>query len=401
MKKKNILITFVGGSDPTRNDYDGPILQIVRHYKPDEIVLLYSESFYDDENRRDTVKKHLNHMSRALEFDLKIAEYVVRSQRKINDYDIIEDIYKLLNEITPNYENGKFLINITSGTPQLTAGILIYAKFNINSQDLKLLQVSTPTKTQNLSTPKLEDDPNNNLDYLEETEKRVAEVQFDLFFAAINKNVLLELIQTYQYDKVQSLLKMINYKNPKIDEQLKLAQNYINLNNEIVQNHYNATHLDLYSYYFIRYFNVIYIKFELEDYRNFFIMSSVLIFELTFKNIKPHFKNLKRRDPHSGMIYDESDPHNSLYQRELNDYMRKSTLDKKIKDLTLKLTKEITPIRNDYAHNFIVKFNKSRKQVKQILNKLQNLLKLSINGIKESDFKIIEDINNKIIEELN
>ena len=60
-------------------------------------------------------------MSRALEFDLKIAEYVVRSQRKINDYDIIEDIYKLLNEITPNYENGKFLINITSGTPQLTA----------------------------------------------------------------------------------------------------------------------------------------------------------------------------------------------------------------------------------------------------------------------------------------
>ena len=400
MKKKNILITFVGGSDPTRNDYDGPILQIVRHYKPDEIVLLYSESFYDDENRRDIVKKHLNHMSRALEFDLKIAEYVVRSQRKINDYDIIEDIYKLLNEITPNYENGKFLINITSGTPQLTAGILIYAKFNINSQDLKLLQVSTPTKTQNLSTPKLEDDPNNNLDYLEETEKRVAEVQFDLFFAAINKNVLLELIQTYQYDKVQSLLKMINYKNPKIDEQLKLAQNYINLNNEIVQNHYNATHLDLYSYYFIRYFNVINIKFELEDYRNFFIMSSVLIFELTFKNIKPHFKNLKR-NPHSGMIYDESDPRISLYQRELNDYMRRSTLDKKIKDLTLKLTKEITPIRNDYAHNFIVKFNKSRKQVKQILNKLQNLLKLSINGIKESDFKIIEDINNKIIEELN
>ena len=212
---------------------------------------------------------------------------------------------------------------------------------------------------------------------------------------------MLELIQTYQYDKVQSLLKMINYKNPKIDEQLKLAQNYINLNNEIVQNHYNATHLDLYSYYFIRYFNVINTKFELEDYRNFFIMSSVLIFELTFKNIKPHFKNLKRRDPHSGMIYDESDPHNSLYQRELNDYMRRSTLDKKIKDLTLKLTKEITPIRNDYAHNFIVKFNKSRKQVKQILNKLQNLLKLSINGIKESDFKIIEDINNKIIEELN
>jgi len=80
---------------------------------------------------------------------------------------------------------------------------------------------------------------------------------------------------------------------------------------------------------------------------------------------------LKRRDPHSGMIYDESDPRISLYQRELNDYMRRSTLDKKIKDLTLKLTKEITPIRNDYAHNFIVKFNKSRKQVKQILNKLQ------------------------------
>lgn len=40
MKK---LLTFVGDSDPIRNYHDGSLLHIVRHYRPEEIIIIHSE----------------------------------------------------------------------------------------------------------------------------------------------------------------------------------------------------------------------------------------------------------------------------------------------------------------------------------------------------------------------
>ncbi len=76
---------------------------------------------------------------------------------------------------------------------------------------------------------------------------------------------------------------MINYQNDEVFNLLNLLIGYIDLSKEIKQNHYNVTHYDLKTYHFIRYFNVVNIKYLTEDYRNFFIMASVLLFELTYK----------------------------------------------------------------------------------------------------------------------
>ncbi len=43
---KQVLITAIGRTDPIRGMYDGPILHIIRHYKPRYAYILYTEELY-------------------------------------------------------------------------------------------------------------------------------------------------------------------------------------------------------------------------------------------------------------------------------------------------------------------------------------------------------------------
>ena len=38
-----VLISFIGNSDPVRGGYDGPMLHIVRHYRPDVVFLILTQ----------------------------------------------------------------------------------------------------------------------------------------------------------------------------------------------------------------------------------------------------------------------------------------------------------------------------------------------------------------------
>ena len=38
--KERVLLTFAGNTDPTRGNYDGPILHICRYYRPKKIYLV-------------------------------------------------------------------------------------------------------------------------------------------------------------------------------------------------------------------------------------------------------------------------------------------------------------------------------------------------------------------------
>ena len=50
--KERVLLTFAGNSDPTRNNYDGPMLHICRYYRPEKIYLvLTSEMQKRNENK--------------------------------------------------------------------------------------------------------------------------------------------------------------------------------------------------------------------------------------------------------------------------------------------------------------------------------------------------------------
>ena len=50
--KERVLLTFAGNTDPTRGNYDGPMLHICRYYRPKKIYLvLTSEMQKRNENK--------------------------------------------------------------------------------------------------------------------------------------------------------------------------------------------------------------------------------------------------------------------------------------------------------------------------------------------------------------
>lgn len=47
--RDSILIAAVGKTDPIRGEHDGPILHIVRHYRPEAVILILSKEIGKDE----------------------------------------------------------------------------------------------------------------------------------------------------------------------------------------------------------------------------------------------------------------------------------------------------------------------------------------------------------------
>ena len=41
--EKSILVSVVGRTDPMRSEHDGPIMHIIRHYRPERAVLFLTE----------------------------------------------------------------------------------------------------------------------------------------------------------------------------------------------------------------------------------------------------------------------------------------------------------------------------------------------------------------------
>lgn len=161
-EKKYVLFTPVGGNDPIGNEYhkdyikeeikdhiiiEGPILHIVRHYKPKCVLLLFTQKY--EEYKFRILKREIHKLSN----DCKIrkivhpyATYAINWEESIYTFD--DKIQKLLN----GFEDHKVLVNITSESPQISFKL---CNEIINNNKLKGIQVSVSTKK--LQTQQIKD----------------------------------------------------------------------------------------------------------------------------------------------------------------------------------------------------------------------------------------------------
>ena len=90
-----VLFSPIGNSDPWSNDRDGAMLHIVRHYKPDVVVLFLLKAFgmvieiYLDVKLR--LGKHCFKVSSRTKVDIK-----VDSIKYENDFDSYKDIFHFI-----------------------------------------------------------------------------------------------------------------------------------------------------------------------------------------------------------------------------------------------------------------------------------------------------------------
>ena len=123
-----LLFTCMGTSDPVRGYHDGPMLHIIRHYRPEVIcVFLSGEAAALDGcgARLDTVLSHVQNNWGGYSPELR----VVRTQiEDPSDMDAVgAPITEAVAALTEEFPDGEVLLNLSSGTPQMKIALAFLA----------------------------------------------------------------------------------------------------------------------------------------------------------------------------------------------------------------------------------------------------------------------------------
>lgn len=251
------LFTCIGKSDPLtifENDviYDAAYMQIARYHRPDKIYFYMSKEiceFDEIDNRYEKSIMLLNqHLNTKIEtYKIKRPE-LIDVQRFDEFYDDFENI---INEII--IENGKdveILCNVSSGTPAMKATLQILAA--LSKYKLIPIQVDDPTKGKWKRDVDLK---NYDLDFYWElnsdndiNEDRTYFSKNDKFNFKIQKELLVNLIKSYDYEAAYDLVSGYKYRIDKsVIDLIKFSLNRYNLDTkEILKspNKYLLPYLD-------------------------------------------------------------------------------------------------------------------------------------------------------------
>ena len=207
-----ILISAVGDTDPIRNFHDGPLLHIVRVYRPEKIVLVHSER---------SLTKH-DKLVKALKSIKDYSPEIIQDGGVLPDAKvaIFDEMYDTVSSIVKKYiSDDEIILNISSATPQIISAM--FAVNRISDFNVTAVQVVTP---QHKSNEGLRHDNQEDIDTLIETnldnqsdyENRTLEDTGMKFSLDLTKRNLKALIDNYDYQGALELLRAL--KLPKKQE---------------------------------------------------------------------------------------------------------------------------------------------------------------------------------------
>ena len=207
-----ILISAVGDTDPIRNFHDGPLLHIVRVYRPEKIVLVHSER---------SLTKH-DKLVKALKSIKDYSPEIIQDGGVLPDAQvaIFDEMYDTVSSIVKKYiSDDEIILNISSATPQIISAM--FAVNRISDFNVTAVQVMTP---QQKSNEGLRHDNQEDIDTLIETnldnqsdyEERTLEDTGMKFSLDLTKRNLKALIDNYDYQGALELLRAL--KLPKKQE---------------------------------------------------------------------------------------------------------------------------------------------------------------------------------------
>lgn len=425
-EKERVLFTFAGGTDPTRGMHDGPILHICRYFKPSKIYLVLTKEMAG----RD--EKPYNIYERAIELNLKdYKPEIIRINTEIEDAHLFDCYFEPLKETFDRIkkENGdiEVLVNLTSGTPQMTTNLITYI---IDSDmNLKGIQVPTPEGRQNKEPPvsknyNVELEAESNIDN-ESPTHRIVFPDLKRYSRILVRNQIQELLKQYNYNAILELLKRnVFEKTTELNTLVNFAIDRKNLKgleaNKKLQ-FLNDKKYDKIYYYtkdksafivkewykIVDYFALANIKQKSGDIAGYILMIEPLIVNIYLSIIENilsiKLENIFEKIKKDG--YDDYKIKISKFEDGLKTYINESgELEGKIKNgnisqkvlvLIIKYylkENKITKINSDYIDNFSEMFSKVKK--------IRNDVAHSLIQISKKDFEEeinIEQINAKII----
>lgn len=203
-----ILISAVGTTDPISNNHDAALLHIARNYRPDKIVLVYSQEMMVKQDLINKVLLSIEGYNPIIEIDSTILNN--------DEVFLFDKMYEVMGLIVQKYTNDddEIILNLSSGTPQIISAL--FALNRINDYNTQAIQVATPKKGANREYKPLTDseidaliveNQDNSLDFVDRSIKDKSEK----FTQALVKRHLRSLIASFDYQAAEAIINRKEY----------------------------------------------------------------------------------------------------------------------------------------------------------------------------------------------
>lgn len=204
----NILISAVGTTDPISHNRDAALLHIARTYRPEQIVLVYSEEMLI---KQDLIEKAIFSIE-----DYHPEVMIESTILKNDEVYLFDKMYEVMGQIVEKYSgtNHQLILNLSSGTPQIISAL--FALNRIKDYNTQAIQVATPNKSANRQYVPLSSEGeqklfNENEDNQKDYEDRTIKDEAEKFNQSLIKRHLRNLIASYDYLAAEELVTKKGY----------------------------------------------------------------------------------------------------------------------------------------------------------------------------------------------
>jgi CRISPR type III-A/MTUBE-associated protein Csm6 len=193
-------------TDPLRDGHDGPMIHIIRHYKPEKVYFFLTEEMSEIENSDRRFSQAVNKL--GFNCEIKKIETGIKDP---SDFDAFINIMPdVLDQVVKENPGCEILANVTSGTAQIMSALCLLiasGKYNI-----KPIQVKTHKGRSNMDKSRLNFDLDEHIQKLEDQKpgglpSRCHEPPIVNFKKALLSSQIKSVIQQYDYSAALTLLK--------------------------------------------------------------------------------------------------------------------------------------------------------------------------------------------------
>ena len=384
-----VLISAVGDTDPFRNFHDGALMHIARKYRPEKVILIFSEH---TAKKQGNIEKALFSIAPDYEPELIIHDSIISD----NEVHIFDVMFQRFSDILQEYytKEDEFILNLSSATPQIKSALFVINR--LNGINVKAVQVSSH---EHASNENIGHDNDENIDELIEVNEdnkvnfidRTIEDNAEKFNQALLKKTARDFIEKFDYKAALDILDQLS-DFPNLKSVRKEIRDVVNcLSKQDVPKGLRHKKLKEEEQKILS----AYLTIELQRERGNVSESFIRIKNLTEFILEDY---IEKRNP--GLIDDYCESIQKYYLS-LFDY---SKLLKATREF--KLRKTIAPIiemnssRNTVAHSLSPLDSDAVKQLGIAMKTLKTLVREQYH-FSQSDFNFYQDLNKKLLTKLN
>ena len=191
------MISAVSDSDPIRGFHDGALVHIARKYRPDKIIIVYSDKMLPNKERNNKVLFSISENYRP---EIIIHEKIIIGEDVFIFDKMYDEFSKIINECYSKED--EFILNLSSGTPQICAALFIINR--LSGINVKAVQVASPQKGPNTEdkhdlSEDIDDLISLNEDSTDQFVDRTLEDSAEKFSQDLMKKTIRDFITKYDY----------------------------------------------------------------------------------------------------------------------------------------------------------------------------------------------------------